>query len=1226
MKSLLSNYLVSLTGSWSDYHSDIASLASGKYFPAEIEGLHGTSASFFIADFIEKMRNRALSSLQYGGTGRHSGAGGESGADVSSMDAVVVVPAEKDALDLQQDFETAFEGNVEIKVLPWWGIVPYRTSAVGTSVFGQRSAVLSKMAMQSRSLNQQTKPRIFIINQRSLQTPVPSPEYVRSLSFSLYKGEKIDPVELSKKLSALGYVRVPKVGVPGEFTLRGEVLDVFAPGEERAGRILFDFDEIESIKSFDVETQSTIPAESRENLLIYPMKEVVWNPKLVENLNSLFEKFGQNDGSEKMDSGAVLLALGDEAKKAKEKIISDLKEKGESEGEELFYPVLWRKENGEKYTVLDYISKNTTVFYYDYDRLCNMQENFDREYAGMYRSARLKMPVFPPSEMLIPFKEIPARHENSVSFRTLHTETEEIQKSDANFFKIDCADGKSFFGNINYFKEQIEDLQSNGWKIFVFADNENQSLRIREILKNYCARPSEGEYLELLKKNAKKGVPYFPLQVYPKAITNGFEISESKVFVIQENEIWGRRKHAAKIVHKAKSQAIDTFVELNEGDYVVHVNYGIGIFRGIQRVKAMGNERDYIKLEYADEEFAFVPIEQVNLVQRYIGNEGENPKIDRIGSKSWENRKNKVKKAVEDLAEKLISLYSRRKASRGFPFPKDNEWQTAFEAAFPYEDTEDQISVTKEIKEDMEKPVPMDRLVCGDVGYGKTEIAMRAAFKAVMGGKQVAFLAPTTILAEQHYENCVERFANFPVKIAQLSRFVPQKEQKQILERLKTGDVDILVGTHRIIQKDVAYRDLGLMIIDEEQRFGVKDKEKLKTMKANIDCLAMSATPIPRTLHMSLLKIRDMSLLTTPPQTRKPIETIVDEYTDERVAKAIRQEVERGGQVFYLHNRVESLEDTRRHLQQIVPEMMIDVAHGQMTVEQLDDIFRRFKLGGFHVLIATTIIENGIDIPNVNTIIIDRADMYGVSQLYQLRGRVGRSDRKAYAYLLYPENKVLSEVAMKRLQVISDFTELGSGFKIAMKDMEIRGAGNLLGRDQSGDVYSVGFELYMKLLNEAVEHLTKSKDYKEANEVLLELEYTGFIPDSYVSSLQTKMEIYKKVAAVQTKDELASIEYELEDRFGPVPDEVFSLLSLAEVRIIAKKMVISSIKEKAGEIRIEFSTVSDVKIDKVLKLIKDSNGKVHLDPARPNTLILSAGKIGLKEKSEFIKEKLEALS
>lgn len=1232
MKSLLSNYIVSVTGKWSDYHSDINAISSGKYFPAEIEGLHGSAASFFIADFLEKSRNNALSSFQYAFTGRHSGAGGNSmrAGGAESLDAVVVVPTEKDALDVQSDFDTAFGGNVEVYILPWWGIVPYRSSAVGSAVFGRRSGVLAKMASQARALNQQTKPRVFIITQRSLQTPVPSPEYVRSLVFSLYKGEQIDPAALSEKLARLGYTRVPKVGVPGEFTLRGEVLDIFTPGEESPSRITFDFDEIESIRSFDAESQSTVADSKKDNVLIYPMKEVIWNDNLIEELDSLFDKFGKQPDVQD-DSGAVLLELTEEAQKARGKLLSELKEKGESEGEELFYPVLWRKKDGSKYTVLDYVSKNTAVFYYDFDRLTNMQENFDREYAGMYRTARLNMPVLPPSEMLIPFDRIPESHKSSVAFRTLHTETSEDENSnsDVNFFKIECGDGKSFFGNINYLKEQIEDLQSNGWRIFVFADNENQSLRIREILKSYCAeKPSQecgDEYFELLRKNARKGLPYYPLTVFPKAVTNGFEIDESKVLVIQENEIWGRRKHAAKVVHKAKSQAIDTFVELNEGDYVVHVNYGIGIFRGIQRVKAMGNERDYIKLEYADEEFAFVPIEQVNLVQRYIGNEGDAPKIDRIGSKSWENRKNKVKKAVEDLAEKLIALYSRRKASRGFPFPRDNEWQTAFEAAFPYEDTPDQITVTKEIKSDMEKPVPMDRLLCGDVGYGKTEIAMRAAFKAVMGGKQVAFLAPTTILAEQHYETCVERFASFPVKIAQLSRFVPLKEQKQILERLKNGDVDILVGTHRIIQKDVAYRDLGLMIIDEEQRFGVKDKEKLKSMKANIDCLSMSATPIPRTLHMSLLKIRDMSLLTTPPQTRKPVETIVDEYTDERVAKAIRQEVERGGQVFYLHNRVETLEDTRRKLEQIVPEMMIDVAHGQMSAEQLDDIFRRFKLGGFHVLVATTIIENGIDIPNVNTIIIDRADMYGVSQLYQLRGRVGRSDRKAYAYLLYPENKVLSEVAMKRLQVISDFTELGSGFKIAMKDMEIRGAGNLLGRDQSGDVYSVGFDLYVRLLNEAVNRLTSSKEYKENNEVLLELEYSGFIPDSYVSVLQTKMEIYKKVAAVQTAEELESIEAELEDRFGPVPDEVYSLLSLAEVRIIAKKMSISSIKEKSGNIFVEFSKVSDVKIDKVLALIKQGNGKVHLDPSKPNMLILSAGKIGLKEKSEFIKEKLEAL-
>ena len=613
------------------------------------------------------------------------------------------------------------------------------------------------------------------------------------------------------------------------------------------------------------------------------------------------------------------------------------------------------------------------------------------------------------------------------------------------------------------------------------------------------------------------------------------------------------------------------------------------------------------------------------MVQRYVGNAGNAPHLDTLGSKAWENRKNKVKQAVEDLAGKLIDLYSRRKAAHGFPFPKDTEWQTMFEAAFPYEDTDDQITVTEEIKKDMESASPMDRLVCGDVGYGKTEIAMRAAFKAVMGGRQVAFLAPTTILAEQHYETCIERFKNFPVRIAQMSRFVPPKEQKETLKKLKDGQIDILIGTHRIIQKDVVFKNLGLMIIDEEQRFGVKDKEKLKVLRNNIDSLALSATPIPRTLHMSLLKIRDMSLLTTPPKNRQPIETVVDGFTDERVASAIRKEAERGGQIFYLHNRVESLEETRIKLERLVPEMLIETAHGKMTADELDDIFRRFKLGGFNVLVSTTIIENGIDIPNVNTIIIDRADMYGVSQLYQLRGRVGRSDRKAYAYLLYPENKVLSEDAMKRLQVISDFTELGSGFKIAMKDMEIRGAGNLLGRDQAGNVYSVGFDMYVRLLNDAVNRLIMQEEYKAENEVLLELEYTGFIPDSYVHNPQTKMEIYKKIAAVQTQDELDGIFIEVSDRFGPLPDEVNSLMSLASIRILCRRLNISSIKEKSGVAAVLFEKVSDISIDKVLRLIKESSGSVKLDSAKPNCIFLNTGNITLKEKSEFIREKLERI-
>ncbi|MCR5725537.1 MAG: transcription-repair coupling factor [Treponema sp.] len=1194
--TVLSKSVESLLSSWKELHTITRSLASGTAaFPAEVEGLQGAAAGFFAASYVVSQHAALLSSLQYG-SGKKSRA---------SLKTVIVVPGEKDAAELMTDLQTAFPDSVDIFTLPWWGLIPYRAAAKGSAVFGKRSSVLARISLQRQTVTRQSRPEIFIVSLRSLVTPVPSPEYIRSLVFTLQKGMQLEPSELSDRLSRIGYMRVPKVTVPGEYTVRGEVMDIYTPGTDCATRIVFDFDSIEQIKLFSPETQAT--TGTADSLLVYPMKEVVWTDELIDTLEARFEA---------MDSALEpgQLPLTDKGRLAKDSLLNELRLNRECEGEELYYPALW----GAQYSLLDYLDEKSSVLFFDYDRLENAQESFQREFAGMYRQARQELPVLPPSAMLYSFEAISQKHERRILYRTLHTDEADSAHSR---FVITCDPPRSFFGNINYLKEQIEALQSDGWRIIIFADNPNQSVRIRELLKEYTEQSGEA-----VQRNASRGKVYYPVTVLPEAISAGFGIPENKIILIQENEIFGRRKHTPKSLQKGvKSAAIDTFIDLSEGDFVVHVNYGIGVFKGIQRVTAMGNERDYIKLEYAGEEVAFVPIEQVNLVQRYIGNEGEKPALDRIGSKNWENRKNRVKKAVEDLAQKLIDLYSRRKASRGFPFPKDTEWQTAFEAAFPYEDTPDQYTVTKEIKDDMEKPVPMDRLVCGDVGYGKTEIAMRAAFKAVMGGKQVAFLAPTTILAEQHYENCVERFANFPVKIAQMSRFVSPSEQKKVLKRLQDGDVDILVGTHRIIQKDVVFRDLGLMIIDEEQRFGVKDKERLKTMKANIDSLAMSATPIPRTLHMSLLKIRDMSLLTTPPQSRQPIETVIDEYTDERVAEAIRREVDRGGQVFYLHNRVESLDDVRRNLEHLLPEMMVDVAHGQMTSEELDDIFRRFKMGGFHILVATTIIENGIDIPNVNTIIIDRADMYGVSQLYQLRGRVGRSDRKAYAYLLYPKNKVLSEVAMKRLQVISDFTELGSGFKIAMKDMEIRGAGNLLGRDQSGDVYSVGFDMYMRLLNEAVERLTQQEHYEEQNEVLMELEYTGFIPDSYVPGAQTKMEVYKKVASVQTKAELESLYLELDDRFGPVPDEVLSLLSLAEVRIIAKRLRINTLKERQGVIRIEFGKVSSISVDKVLRLVRESNGKVRPDPTQPNILLITVGKIGLKEKSEFIREQLEKL-
>ena len=1169
-----------------------SSLREGR-FPYHIHGLSGGVFAFFLAEYV-----------------RHFNA-----------HLCIVVPTEKEIEELRADLDIA---GLQAQVLPWWGNMAYRPVQNSAPVFAERAQILAELCAGSSVFNavasSASGSTVTVMTQRAFLTPVPPPDYLKTLTCTLYKGKEIDTEKIASLLVQWGYTRVPRVSVRGEFALRGEVLDVCAAAnkgsQHTAYRIQFDFTTIEKIKSFDMHTQASV--EEFDSLTLYPMKEVIWDDERIAAL----ERNVQN--------------MPEFTAEGTEKLIAHLKEHRAFDGEELFYPLCFEKST----SILDYFTylhgsamplqsaemsdrrgtsgaasqkggngtaPSVQLIYMDYDRQRNAMEALEREYHGLYNKItraidddikhNLLITEYPmPQRLLLPFTELTESYPQSLFLRTLK-ETDESGAS----IVFNCDPPRSFFGNIVYLKEELTHLQQEGWRIFVFAESEAQALRIGELLKDIDA------------------------EILPLTLSSGFGIPELKILVIQENEIFGRRRRIPKSVKQVKSSVIDTFVELNPGDYVVHVNYGIGQFKGIERVKALGHERDYINLLYAQDETVFIPIEQANLVQRYIGNEGEAPRLDIIGSKAWENRKNKVKKSVEDIADKLIDLYSRRKAAAGFAFAKDNEWQTAFEAAFPYEETEDQLTCIADVKADMEKPIPMDRLICGDVGYGKTEIAMRAAFKAVMSGKQAVFLAPTTILAEQHFDTFQERFQKFPVKLARLSRFVSKAEQKKVLTQLKNGELDIVIGTHRVIQKDVQFKDLGLMIIDEEQRFGVKDKERLKQMKTNIDCLSLSATPIPRTLHISLLKIRDMSLLTTPPQNRRPVETVISPFDPERIAQAIRFEVDRGGQVFYLHNRVESLEETRYKIQQLIPEVLIDIAHGQMSATELEDIFRRFNMGGFHVLIATTIIENGIDIPNANTIIIDRADMYGVSQLYQLRGRVGRSDRKAYAYLLYPENKALSEVAMKRLQVISDFTELGSGFKIAMKDMEIRGAGNLLGKEQSGDIYSVGFDLYLRLLEEAVERL-QNAGYEPETEPIIELEYTGFIPDSYIRVPETKMEIYKKIAAVRTAEELDRLYAELSDRFGPVPEEAESLLALAEIKIICAKLAIASLKERNGTVRITFAKVSKISIDKLLRMIKESAGRVKLDAKQPNVIMLETGSIGLKEKSEFISEKLNQLS
>ncbi|AFG37533.1 transcription-repair coupling factor [Spirochaeta africana] len=1079
-----------------------------------------------------------------------------------SRSVMLVVPSEREVDDTVRDLQVL---GVEAISFPWYGTMPYHPVPANSAAHGQRMRVLTELSRSHES----NAPYVCVTSMRAAMAPVPPAAWIRDHSYTLQVGQNFDPVTAANRLAEFDYSRVNRVSLRGEYALRGEVLDVFPPGAEHAVRVVFEFDTIEDIRLFDPATQTSVGRQSA--ISFYPVREVLWED---ERLNLLEQRL--TELMEFPDNGKTLL--------------EHLKETRRMEREEVFFPLSFP----DPHSVLEYPGSDTLIVLAEYERLHSAADGILKEYESLHRKTRTEGKFPLPENLLCSFSQLEERLPRVLRAILLNgTHTPDL--------RIAYDGPRSFFGNIEFLREELENLQQGGYRILVGAESEMQAARIQHLLQDET------------------------IAVLPQTLQGGFTLPEAKLALLQENEIFGRRKRTPSSVQKTPSQAIETFVELEPGDLVVHVNYGIGRFRGIQRIRAGGNERDYIHLEYAGDEFIYIPIEQVNLIQRYIGQQGSAPRLDKIGGKSWENRKSKVRRSVEDLAERLVQLYSRRKQARGYAFPPDTDWQLEFEASFPYEETLDQLRCIEEVKADMEQPSPMDRLVCGDVGFGKTEIALRAAFKSVTAGKQVALLAPTTILAEQHFENLEERLARFPIRTGMLSRFVTPAQQKKVIAGLKSGEIDLVIGTHRILSRDVEFRDLGLIVVDEEQRFGVKHKERLKEMKTTVDSLTLSATPIPRTLHMSLLKIRDMSVLQTPPTNRMPIETVIREFDEDIVAAAIRKEIERGGQVYFLHNRVETLEYVRKFIEKLVPEVMVDVAHGQMTAHQLEDIMHRFIHGAFQVLVATSIIENGIDIPNVNTIIIDRADNFGISQLYQLRGRVGRSDRSAYAYLLYPEDRPLSEIAMKRLQVISDHTELGSGFKVAMKDLEVRGAGNLLGPQQSGDILSVGFDLYLRLLDEAIRRLQSEGDYIEDQEVYLELEYTGFIPDEYIDDPMEKMEVYKKIASINTDTELATVTTELEDRFGPLPDEVHSLLSLAEIRIICRRLHISSLRERRGRVTITFERVAHLDVDKVLEAIRVSGGAMQLDPKNPQNLVLQSESVGLKEKSEFIRGKLSSL-
>lgn len=1027
----------------------------------------------------------------------------------------VLCPTEDSARSLMRDYEKDDVGT-KIIYLP----------STGRQLYSPQSADIVEYEQIGRlhEISASTD-ALIITHLRPFVSLLPSPASLSSTELTVRVKDRFDPMALADRLTEAGYLYTPSTQGEGEFTVRGEVIDIFPFESEMPYRLYADWDVVGRISRYDPVTQET-----------------------------------------KGNVGSLTLTLLDEAATLEASHIDA------------------------------YIGERDVLCLLGDQRLATSYKSLQTEARSRYREVFVDdRDAVKPDQLLLDLIRFKESHHRTITVLDIAG-----QQNDAHRFDLEGP--RSYFGNFTLLKEDLASLKAQGWEVHIFCDNPLQKQRLAQML----------------------GAFDF-IRWDDRPLSAGFAIPSLKVIAIAEEEIFGRRRQVIKTLQHTQSSPLDSFVDLAEGDYVVHVNYGVGQFIKIDRVTSFDRERDFIKIAYADGEMLYVPIEQANLVQRYVGSDSSVVKKDKLGGQGWEHKKERARKNAEDLARHLIDLYAKRQQSVGFAFAKDTDWQVQFEASFPFDETADQLQCIDEIKEDMEKPTVMDRLVCGDVGYGKTEIAFRAAFKAVMSGKQVAFLAPTTILAEQHYRTFAHRIGSFPIKSGLLSRIVPAKEQKKTLLGVAEGTVDVLFGTHRILQKDIVFRDLGLLIVDEEQRFGVKDKERIKSLRTSIDSLSLSATPIPRTLYMSLLKIRDMSLLATPPIARRSIRTVIGEYEDSVVARAIREEIGRGGQVFYLHNRIETLDEVVARLTALLPDVVIASAHGQMNPATLEDTMRTFITEGIQVLVSTTIIENGIDIPNVNTIIIDRADRYGLSQLYQLRGRVGRSDRQAHAYLLYPADSALSEVAIKRLKILSEHTSLGSGFKVALKDMEIRGAGNLLGREQSGHLATVGLDMYIRILDEAIRSLQEGGLKEEDREVFLELEYTGFIPESYIKAPSVKFEIYRKIASITNESDLNALSSELSDRYGPPPTEVANLLYIAQIKIICRKLSIIRLTERKQVVAVEFGKVADLKVEKVMNLIALSGKSISLDPRRMNVMYMKMNSVELKDKALYLMEKLARL-
>ena len=1065
-------------------------------------------------------------------------------------------------------------------------VVTYDYIAESKDIPYQRIEALNKIA---------TKKNLVVITTIEAATQkLPQKDVLYRNKLHFKTGESYNLEELKQKLVSLGYSRYDLIEGRGQFSVRGGIVDI-ATNEKVGIRIEFWGDDIDSIREFNIETQRSI--KNIETATIYPAHEYILDEPAEKTCKKIKEKYKSSKKQDIIEEDIEQIKTGNYISKI-----------------DKYFDCFYEKQE----TILDYLNKDYVVFLDEINKIETRSTNIKEDRKNLERSLIEKE------------RQIPEAITNILEFEQIQEILDKkqviyIQKQDTQI-KVQGEKYNFNYRTVNYYKSEtttfIEDLKKavkEKKTIYILTENKEKAKKIKSMLEEQEIICKIEEKLDqtIIVKSRENIVT-----ISIGKISTGFENYDLNQLVISADDLINGEKKKRRVTHTAfKEGEKVVFDELKIGDYVVHRKYGIGIYIGVNTIKADGTIKDYIKIKYRDDDVLYIPTTDLDIIRKYTGGDKLKPKINKLGTKEWEKTTAKVKNNLREVAKELIELYAKREKIQGYAFGKDTPWQKEFEDKFPYQETDDQLRCIEEVKKDMETPKPMDRLLCGDVGYGKTEVAMRAAFKAAIDGKQVAYLAPTTVLAEQQYQEFKERMKDYPIRIEILNRFKTKKYQKEVIKKLQLGEVDILLGTHRILSKDVEFKNLGLLIIDEEHRFGVKDKEKIKQLKANIDVLTMTATPIPRTMHMSIVGIRDMSVIYEPPYNRKPVQTYVLEYDEEIIKEAITKELERGGQVFYLFNNVQNIQQKASQISNLVPEANVVYAHGQMPGKQIEDIMQEFVEQKTNVLVCTTILESGIDIPNANTIIVENADRMGLAQLYQIRGRVGRSDRQAYAYITYKRDKLLSEVADKRLKAIKEFTEFGSGFKIAMRDLEIRGAGSLLGEIQSGHLEQVGYDTYCKLLDEVVKEMKGIKVTEEAD-VQVDLNVTCYIPDNYIEDSGQKIEVYQKIALCRTEEDIQNVIDEVIDRYGNMPKELENLLEVARIKQLAKEQNIVKVESKQNGVVFTFASSENIKYD-IAELVRKYGNKIKFSAGIKPMITYKTDNVKEQELLKQVKEFLE---